>query len=487
MVDRRWDSASVEVAWLVAAALVTVELVSVALLAGAGSLDGDAIAGVAFLSLPICGAVVLNQQPRNRLGWVFLIAGGAAIAAVNIRDGGLPAFAPLVRSPWLGLVGDLTWPVGFPLLIASVPLLFPAGHTEQRWRWAVRVGRIGIVALALSMITEGWDSTSHGGPNPLAVGDQSIPRATMQIGLALVAISGVTGIVRLTMIYRSGDGATRRQIRDLLVLTVAMATVVVAATVATGFVTLPTWINESLPAIVLLGYPVAITVAVLRHRLYGHSFVLHRSSIVRLTQLGVVSVIVGGAALIAGSLDLSGGSAFALGALGCAVALGGAAASGRSVRRRVVRGVTDPESVLERLPVTDGAELPLEQWARLVKEALRSPRVELDVIGVGAETVGRTVELPAVQIPLGERGELGQLTVSQRSAAEPFADRELMLLRGLGTLIAEAARHARTAEQAQRAERSLAKAGATERERLHRDLHDQLGPRLAGIGYLWLS
>lgn len=480
----RRESASVEFAWLATTVLVAVELASVALLAGAGTLDADALAGLTFLSLPLCGAVVVNQQPRNRLGWVFLIAGTAAIAGVNLRDGGLPAFAPSFRSPWVGMVGDLTWPVGFPLLFASVPLLFPAGRTERRWRWAVLVGIVGLSALALAMATEEWDSASHGGPNPLAIANQAIPGLAIPVGLALVAISGVAGLIRLTMLYRSGDGTVRRQIRDLLMLTVVMAVVVVVAAVVGSFVEVPKWVNESLPAIVLLGYPVAITVAVLRHRLFGHSFVLHRSSVVRLSQVGVASLVLGGAALVAGSLDLSEGAAFAIGALGCVAAIGGSVVSGRVVSRRVVRGVAEPDSVFERLPVLDGTDLPLGQWAHLVQESVRSPRVELDVAGAGAEAVGRPLDLPAVEIPLGELGDLGRLVVSQRSAAEPFGAAELALLRGLATLIAAAARHARTAEQAQRAERSLAQVAATERERLHRDLHDQIGPRLAGIGYL---
>lgn len=484
MSDRRGLSRRVEVAWLVAATLAGVELVSIGLRASAGTLDADALASLAFLSLPLCGAVVLNQQPWNRLGWVFLVVGGAAIVSANTTGGGLPAFDPAARSPWIGLVSDLTWPIGFPLLVATVPLLFPDGYAGRRWRWALATGLVGVVLLVAGIVMGRWDGPSHGGPNPLALRDQTPSRLATPIGLALVAVAGVAGVVRLAMNFRSGDSEARRQIRDLLALTVGLAVLVIVAAVVGSFITLPGWVDESLPALVLLGYPIAITVAVLRRRLFGHSFVLHRSSIVRLSQLGAIGVVLGIAAVVSGAASVTSEGAFVIGVVGCAVGVAGAAAAGRTVRTRVVGHGTDPGAVFERLSAEDGADLPFEEWALIARDAVRSPRVELAVVGAPPVSVGRPVHLPGVELMLGDTGDVGRLHVSQRSAAEEFDGREMALLEGIAALITAAARHARVAEQAQRAERSLARVAAAERERLHRDLHDQLGPRLAGVGYL---
>lgn len=482
--DHRGSSRRVEVAWLVAATLAGVELVSIGLRASAGTLDADSIASLAFLSLPLCGAVIVNQQPWNRLGWVFLVVGSAAIVSANTTGGGLPAFDPSARDPWIGLVSDLTWPIGFPLLVATVPLLFPDGYAGRRWRWALGTGLAGVVLLVAGIVTGRWDDPSHGGPNPLSLANQTPSRLATPIGLALVAVAGAAGVVRLALNFRSGDSNARRQIRDLLALTVVLGALIVVAAIAGSVTALPGWVDESLPALALLGYPIAITIAVLRRRLFGHSFVLHRSSIVRLSQLAAVAVILGVAALVSGKASVTPEGAFVIGVFGCAAAVAGAAAAGGSVRTRVIGHGTDPGAVFERLSAGDGSDLPFEEWALIARDAVRSPRVELAVVGTPPVSVGRPVDLPAVELLLGDTGDVGRLLVSRRSAAEEFDGRETALLEGIAALITAAARHARVAEQAQRAERSLARVTAVERERLHRDLHDQLGPRLAGIGYL---
>jgi signal transduction histidine kinase len=79
--------------------------------------------------------------------------------------------------------------------------------------------------------------------------------------------------------------------------------------------------------------------------------------------------------------------------------------------------------------------------------------------------------------------QAGSLVVAQRSPKEPYGERDLALLRDLARHIAVAAHAARLTRDLQRSRESLVAAREEERRRIRRDLHDGLGPALAGIAF----
>jgi signal transduction histidine kinase len=75
---------------------------------------------------------------------------------------------------------------------------------------------------------------------------------------------------------------------------------------------------------------------------------------------------------------------------------------------------------------------------------------------------------------------LGALVVGLRSADEPFTDREMRLLRDLAPQVAVALHAAIVTDDLRRARLDLVRSREEERRRLRRDIHDGLGPTLAG-------
>jgi len=100
-------------------------------------------------------------------------------------------------------------------------------------------------------------------------------------------------------------------------------------------------------------------------------------------------------------------------------------------------------------------------------------------------SAGQRRSLPERRIDLmaGQRC-LGLMVVQQRSASDPFTARDERLLELFAAQIAAQMLLERLTAEAEGSRDALAEAVAADRERLRRDLHDQLGPRLAGIRYL---
>ena len=91
---------------------------------------------------------------------------------------------------------------------------------------------------------------------------------------------------------------------------------------------------------------------------------------------------------------------------------------------------------------------------------------------------------PEIVVPLLMRGtQAGSLIVAQRTPTEHYSERDLALLEDLARHIAVAAHAAALTRDLQRSRESLVAAREEERRRIRRDLHDGLGPALAGVAF----
>jgi signal transduction histidine kinase len=86
------------------------------------------------------------------------------------------------------------------------------------------------------------------------------------------------------------------------------------------------------------------------------------------------------------------------------------------------------------------------------------------------------------EVPLTFRGDpVGRMLVAPRSAQDPFRAPDLRLLEDLGRQVGVVGHAVGLAAALQRSRESLVTLREEERRRIRRDLHDGLGPSLAGI------
>ncbi len=251
---------------------------------------------------------------------------------------------------------------------------------------------------------------------------------------------------------------------------------------------------ELVPALGVLVLPAGVAVAVLRYRLYDLDLVVNRTAVYAVLTVGVVACYV----LVVG---LVGSYATRRADLVVALVVTGAVAVGVHPARARVQRLVNRLMFGER----DDPYLALARVGHALGSALR-----VDAALPGAvEAIGRTLALQHVAlvvhgaddaaarevaaygtpgpeplvVPLVHQGEhVGDLLLAARPG-ERLRERDRRLLADLAPQVAAAVHAVALAEALEAARRRQAALREEERRRIRRDLHDGLGPALAGLTF----
>ena len=435
----------------------------------------NALMGLAFGS---CGVLLAWHRPDNAIGWLFLAGGllqSLAAAAAPWEEVLEEAGAPTAALRLASTVFVYSWPWAIGLCIPLALLLFPDGRpVSPAWRWVV----VAVVVTAPLFVLE-----MGAAPEPVSEGDH-IAYLTVAAYDRLDALWTVAelrtlaaylvALASLVIRYRRGSETARRQ---LLWLVLAMI-VVIAVFAAWGQVAgTPVAVLFCIPLI-----PVAITVAVVRHRLLDIRLVVSRALAWLLLSL---LVVVAYGALVA-LLDRAVSAYLSRSALATVVLVLLAAPLLPRLQRLVDRAMygdrSDPARVVSDLGEQLSTSEPgLEGVVASIRRSLRLPWVALSRADGPTAADGERPDL-VWSLPLTYGGvPVGELEVGLRAGERRPAVPDQ---RALGLLAAplSAAVHATVVSGELQASRErLVGAREEERRRLRRDLHDGLGPALTGI------
>jgi signal transduction histidine kinase len=299
------------------------------------------------------------------------------------------------------------------------------------------------------------------------------------IGFSTLAIVAVTAVLSLVVRFRRGDVMVRRQLRWLLA-TVGLVTLTIVVP--------PSFLPHVSLALNILGLgllPVALAVALTRRDGYGLPRVLvfgFLSTLLLAAYLGIVEL-----AQAAFGSGADRGAAVAAAGLVAVVVAPLRARLQRAVDRLVYGGRGDPGAALTDLGrrIAGSPHDLLHEAVRAVTDALQAPYAAVMLAGESEPTATTgTPTAPTVVLPLALRGaDVGVLVVGQRSPVEPYGARDRTLLDDLARHVAVAAHAAALTRDLQRSRESLVIAREEERRRIRRDLHDGLGPALAGVAF----
>jgi hypothetical protein len=236
---------------------------------------------VIVLGLATIGALILAKQPDNRVGWLFLIASlGVAISTASFNYVSLSQVHFDLTLPGTVFFAWVSSWIMIPTLIGMVifvPMLFPTGHVPSpRWRPVAVFGLIGLLATSVGSALVAGPLDSIGVDNPFGV---AVPHPLIDILGAVDTISGVIlfslTVASVVYRYRHGSALERLQLRWFAFpAVVGIVLLGISSIVNVGPVGDAAWIGMLVSLAVL---PIAIGIAILRHRLFDIDLVIKRT------------------------------------------------------------------------------------------------------------------------------------------------------------------------------------------------------------------
>ena len=337
--------------------------------------EGSAFAYTFFVgTFATVGALVASHRPRNPIGWI-LLAGGAAytIGGLTITEAehdGSARVLVIWLSTWV-------WMAGIGPVATFGLLLFPDGRLPSpRWRafaWFAAAAALATTAVIAFAPGPFEDSTVV---NPL--GFDALPGlfdVLQTVSPAALALAVLGSIASLFVRFRHARNVERQQLKWLS-YTGALVGValVVAITIETIVGERAVDLTNTIVSLSLSAVPVAMGIAILRHRLFDIDVVINRTLV-----YGALTATLGGAYL--GLVLLIG---LAVGDSGLAVAAStlAVAALFRPLRSRIQAAV-DQRFYRCRY---DAAQT-LEAFAGRLRDELDLEALGADLRGVVSDTV----------------------------------------------------------------------------------------------------
>lgn len=469
----------------VAAALAAIILVTRAAAWSVPGLGNQPVDLAVALTFPVMGALVLlGRRGSRRLGWLLILTGaaGATSSLAAALAGSATAVDATARAAVA--VQAFAWVPGFLPVLTLVPLLYPDGRLPSR-RW-LPVAVASVVGIALLTVSVGLYPEPFEGrvvvEKPFASPGAAALLAPVAAVLLVPAV--LASLASLLTRLRGATGMVRRQVAVLLVAFAVLVVDVLLQAI------LPADLRGPTQAVAVALLPVAIGVAITRHRLFDLDLAICRALVVVSLLLCLAGAFVTIFLLLEGLLrdrtELAGAVAGTVTGL-LVQPLASRLTAGAD--RMLYGDRSDPYTVLTRLTTGLREGLQPDEVATVICEtvlsSLRLTSVALSLVtaaGPRPPVVAGQPTGPASEVELRHRGNVvGRLTVTPRAGERSLPARDGALLEAIADHVAPVVSSARVLEELRRSREALVVAREEERRRLRHDLHDGVGAALAGV------
>ncbi|WP_148573081.1 sensor histidine kinase [Nocardioides caldifontis] len=381
---------------------------------------------------------------------------GAAYEQLSWARGGLPL------EEEIGRLQGTAWMPGTLALFLVVPWLV-RDHPLRWWSWA---GVAAGVAVTTTFT--------------VAAGFQLVDDIRGLTALAMVVGSAAAAEVEWR--HRRGPVAERNGLGWLAVGSLGIALSFAPFLFPFDAMPVPYWFTPVVQLATQAVYPAAVLTAVLRGRMWDLGLAVSRATLAGLLTVGLLALYLVVVPLV--SALMPDGAAALVGAGVVAVAVQPARLwLGRLVERLVYGAAADPARLVRRIGSnlrTDDPDLLLEGLVADLGRAMRLESVRLEAPPLAEVVWGSPTSAPR-SVPLLHRGTtVGGLEVTL-PAGEALGTRDEATLRDLSAVLATAVAVTLAGHEVAAARDRLSRARLEERRLIRREIHDGLGPSLAGL------
>jgi signal transduction histidine kinase len=434
-------------------------------------------------------ALVLARRPHPVGIALACYAIGSGLSAFAIPYGLLGAH--MEDLPLWGLIAYAAgW--GFvpgTFFAAAVPLLVTRARLPG-WQRAIVIvtAMVAVVATVLSLTNQG-DLPPR---NPLGIDAAAYQVLLPPLYTALSGLVLAISLVSCGVVVARWRRVRRRRARFGLAWLAVGQLFVTASYLAQALpehLGSPRWVLDFAlltPVIGQILFSASIVVVILGERLWGVDIVVSRVLLWLLLTVSGVVLYLAVVAVVPAALDADGALAFVVPVVIALAVLPLRAWLQRRIDRLVYGEGADPGTLLARLgerigtlpPGTDG----IRELADTLRRVLRLGRVEIRTPHLTAAS-GREEATNAVHTPLliGDT-RIGELSAGPLSG-QRLDRRTRIVLTDVAGLVATVVRLAESHDLLDAARADLATRRADERRAIRRELHDGLGPALAGTGF----
>lgn len=467
----------------------------------------------AFMGMGVVGALILSRVPRHPIGMILLITAATVAGAFVTAEAATFFFRQGSRTlaTWLAWPGTTLWVLGlFPMLVL-LPLLFPDGRpVSPRWRivlWAgLALVPVGLISIGFGARNVDVDETGREMvtlPNPLHVPALAFMEALA--GVLWIALLGLFAVAVVSMIlrFRRSAGTERQQLKWFAFAIVLLAAYFLTSSILEALGVSLGDVDGLISAVVFIGIPVAVGVAILQYRLWDLDVVVKKALIAG-TLVGLALLAYAAIVVVIPTLVTPENPVFLFGmALALGIAFRPAMGISRRIADRLVYGRrATPYEVLTEFSGRMGGAYATEdvvpRMAQILGEGTGAEvaRVWLRVGATfrpaaawpdEAPTTEPVVQGGLLEVPgetvaeVRDRGDvLGALSV-RMPATDPIGPAKEKLVRDLAAQAGLVLRNVRLVEDLRASRQRLVAAQDEERRRLERNIHDGAQQQLVAL------